>query len=95
MLALFLQGGLGYTPLESGLTASAYAVGVTVAAPIAGRLLPRFGARVLLAGLALFTVGVGRGRSDRGAGRRPDLGRPGWRCCCSCRCWWPAPVAAA
>ena len=58
VLALFLQGGLGYTPLESGLTASAYAVGVTVAAPIAGRLLPRFGARVLLAGLALFTVGV-------------------------------------
>ena len=58
VLALFLQGGLGYTPLQSGLTASAYAIGVTVAAPIAGRLLPRFGARVLLAGLVLFTVGV-------------------------------------
>jgi MFS family permease len=58
VLALFLQGGLGYTPLASGLTASAYAVGVTVAAPIAGRMLPRFGARVLLGGLVLFTVGV-------------------------------------
>jgi EmrB/QacA subfamily drug resistance transporter len=58
VLALFLQGGLGYTPLQSGLTASAYAVGVTVAAPVAGRLLPRFGARVLLAGMVLFTVGV-------------------------------------
>ena len=58
VLALFLQGGLGYTPLQSGLTASAFAVGVTVAAPIAGRLLPRLGARVLLGGLVLFTVGV-------------------------------------
>ena len=58
VLALFLQGGLGYTPLQSGLTASAFAIGVTVAAPVAGRMLPRFGARVLLAGLVLFTVGV-------------------------------------
>ena len=58
VLALFLQGGLGYTPLESGLTASAFAVGVTVASPIAGRLLPRLGARVLIGGLVLFTVGV-------------------------------------
>ena len=58
VLALFLQDGLGFTPLESGLTASAYAVGVTVAAPVAGQLLPRAGSRVLLAGLALFTTGV-------------------------------------
>jgi EmrB/QacA subfamily drug resistance transporter len=58
VLALFLQEGLGYTPLQSGLTASAYAVGVTVASPVAGRLLPRLGARVLLGGLVLFTVGV-------------------------------------
>jgi EmrB/QacA subfamily drug resistance transporter len=58
VLALFLQGGLGYTPLRSGLTASAFAVGVAVAAPIAGRMLPRLGARVLVGGLVLFTVGV-------------------------------------
>jgi EmrB/QacA subfamily drug resistance transporter len=58
VLALFLQGGLGYTPLQSGLTASAFAVGVTVASPIAGRMLPRLGARVLIGGLVLFTVGV-------------------------------------
>ena len=31
---------------------------MTVAAPIAGRLLTRLGARVLVAGLVLFTVGV-------------------------------------
>ena len=58
VLALFLQEGLGFSPLQSGLTASAYAVGVTVAAPLAGRQLARFGARVLVAGLILFTVGV-------------------------------------
>ena len=58
VLALFLQEGLGFSPLHSGLTASAYAVGVTVASPVAGRLVPRQGARVLVAGLVLFTVGV-------------------------------------
>jgi EmrB/QacA subfamily drug resistance transporter len=61
VLALFLQEGLGFTPLASGLTASAYAVGVTVASPIAGRLLPRLGSRVLVAGLVLFTTGVAAG----------------------------------
>lgn len=58
VLALFLQDGLGYSALHSGLTASAFAVGATVAAPLAGRLLPRFGQRVLVAGLAFFGVGV-------------------------------------
>ncbi|MGZ4625360.1 MAG: MFS transporter [Kineosporiaceae bacterium] len=58
VLALFLQDGLGYSALHSGLTASAYAVGATVAAPIAGRLLLRHGQRVLVAGLGLFTIGV-------------------------------------
>ena len=58
VLALFLQDGLGYSALHSGLTASAYAVGATVAAPIAGRLLRRLGQRVLVGGLAFFGVGV-------------------------------------
>jgi EmrB/QacA subfamily drug resistance transporter len=59
VLALFLQSGLGFSPLESGLAASTYAVGVTIASPVAGRLLPRLGSRVLVAGLVLFTTGVG------------------------------------
>src|SRR4051794_33577824 len=58
VLALFLQDGLGYSALHSGLTASAYAVGATVAATVAGRLLPRLGQRVLVGGLACFGVGV-------------------------------------
>jgi MFS family permease len=61
VLALFLQDGLGYSALHSGLTASAYAVGATVAAPLAGRLLARLGQRVLVGGLALFGVGVAAG----------------------------------
>jgi MFS family permease len=58
VLALFLQEGLGYSALHSGLTASAYAVGATLAAPIAGWLLPRLGQRVLVGGLVLFGTGV-------------------------------------
>jgi EmrB/QacA subfamily drug resistance transporter len=58
VLALFLQEGLGFSALHSGLVASAYAAGATLAAPAAGRLLPRFGQRVLVAGIAFFTVGV-------------------------------------
>ena len=59
VLALFLQDGLGFSALHSGLTASAYAIGVVLSAPIAGRLLPRLGQKVLIAALVLFGVGVG------------------------------------
>jgi EmrB/QacA subfamily drug resistance transporter len=58
VLALFLQDGLGFSPLQSGGTATAYAVGAAVSAPVAGRLLYRFGQRVLVAALVLFTVGI-------------------------------------
>jgi EmrB/QacA subfamily drug resistance transporter len=58
VLAFFLQDGLGYSPLHAGATASAFAVGATLAAPVAGRLLPRFGSRVLVAGLLSFAVGT-------------------------------------
>jgi hypothetical protein len=58
VLALFLQEGLGFSALHSGLTASAYALGVVVSAPIAGRLLPRYGQKVLIAALVFFGVGV-------------------------------------
>ena len=58
VLALFLQNGLGFSPLQSGLTASAYAIGVTIAAPVAGRLLTRAGHKVLVGALVLFGLGV-------------------------------------
>jgi MFS family permease len=58
VLAFFLQDGLGFSALHAGATASAFAVGATVAAPLAGRLLPRLGSRVLVAGLLSFAVGT-------------------------------------
>jgi EmrB/QacA subfamily drug resistance transporter len=58
VLALFLQEGLGFTPLESGLAASSYAVGAALSAPIGGWLVPRLGQRLLVGALGLFTVGV-------------------------------------
>ena len=58
VLALFLQEGLGYSPLQSGLTASSYAVGAALSAPVGGRLVARLGQRVLVVALGLFLVGV-------------------------------------
>jgi MFS family permease len=58
ILALFLQEGLGFSPLQSGVTASAYAVGAAISAPIGGQLIGRLGRRVLVGALVLFTVGV-------------------------------------
>jgi EmrB/QacA subfamily drug resistance transporter len=70
VLALFLQDGLAFSALHSGMTASAYAVGVVVSAPIAGRLLPRLGQKVLIGALVLFGVGVAAAAlvADRAAG---------------------------
>ncbi len=59
VLALFLQEGLGYSPLESGLTASAFAVGAGFAAPIAGRLVTRMGRTLIMIAIGVFAVGVG------------------------------------
>ena len=59
VLALFLQEGLGFSPLQSGLAASSYAVGAALSAPVGGRLVPRLGQRVLVGALGLFTLGVG------------------------------------
>jgi EmrB/QacA subfamily drug resistance transporter len=58
VLALFLQEGLGFSALHSGLTASAYAIGSAVSAPISGRLVTRMGRQVVVGGLVLFGLGV-------------------------------------
>jgi len=59
VLALYLQDGLGRTPLASGLTASAYAIGAGVSAPVAGRFVARLGRRLIVTALVLFVTGVG------------------------------------
>lgn len=58
VLSLFLQEGLGFSALRSGLTASTFAVGAAVSALVGGRLVNRYGGRLLVGALGLFVVGV-------------------------------------
>ena len=59
VISLLLQGGFGFSPLESGLTNTPFSVGVLIASAIAGR----FGANYLRARLAgagaLLAGGIG------------------------------------
>lgn len=57
--ALFLQTGLGFSPLESGLTVAPFSVGSAVSAVIAGRLVARWGRRVTVFGLSTVALGLG------------------------------------
>ena len=55
---LYMQVGLGWTPLHAGLTAVSFALGAAPAAGISVELLtPRFGRRVLMAGALLNAIG--------------------------------------
>jgi len=58
VLALFLQDGLDYSPLRSGLTVTPFALGVAVSAVIAGRLVSRFGRWLTVCGLTAMVVGM-------------------------------------
>jgi EmrB/QacA subfamily drug resistance transporter len=57
VLALYLQDGLGFSALQSGLTVTPFAVGSAVASITAGRLVARFGRRVTVFGLVLVALG--------------------------------------
>ena len=62
VLALFLQDGLGFSPLHSGLTASAYAVGAAMlGARSPAGCCPGCGRGCWSARLVLFGVGVAAG----------------------------------
>lgn len=58
VLTLTLQQGLGYTPLEAGLTQLSFAIGSAVASVAGGRLINRFGRLVPAVGVALTMVGL-------------------------------------
>jgi EmrB/QacA subfamily drug resistance transporter len=58
VFAMFFQQGLGYTPLQSGLSVTPFALGSAVAAAVAGRLVPRFGRRLTVTGLSMVAVGL-------------------------------------
>jgi len=59
VLTLFLQTGLGFTPLHAGLTFLPFSAGLLVASGAAARLTPRFGRGVIMAGALITAAGMG------------------------------------
>lgn len=58
VFAIYFQSGLGYTPLQSGLSVTSFALGSAVSAVVGGRLVERFGRALTVAGLALAVAGL-------------------------------------
>ncbi len=58
VLTLFLQLGLGFTPLHAGLTFLPFSAGVLVSSGAAARLAPRFGRGVTMAGALIIAAGM-------------------------------------
>jgi EmrB/QacA subfamily drug resistance transporter len=58
ILTLFLQLGLGFTPLHAGLTFLPFSAGVLAASGAAARLAPRFGRAVTMAGALIIAGGM-------------------------------------
>jgi EmrB/QacA subfamily drug resistance transporter len=58
-MTIFLQGVLGFTPIRAGLTMIPMSVMIMFAAPFAGRLTDRIGARwIMVTGGSLMGVGI-------------------------------------
>lgn len=58
VLALYFQRGLGYSPLYAGLSMTPFAVGSAVSAVVGGRLVNRFGRRLVAIGLCGALLGL-------------------------------------
>jgi EmrB/QacA subfamily drug resistance transporter len=57
VLTLLLQFGLGYSALLAGVVTLPFAIGSGVAAGVSGRVVHRFGRRLVLIGLGLVVIG--------------------------------------
>jgi EmrB/QacA subfamily drug resistance transporter len=58
-MTLFLQQVLGFSPIRAGLTLTPMSAMILVAAPLAGRLTDRIGARwILVGGTGLMAIGI-------------------------------------
>ncbi|CAA9571242.1 MAG: Uncharacterized MFS-type transporter [uncultured Thermomicrobiales bacterium] len=69
ILALYLQIGLGFSPLTAGLIFTPDAVGFFLAATLSARLAPKLGSRLLILGVGLRIVGLALAiLAARGAG---------------------------
>ena len=58
VLSVYLQEGLGFSPLGAGLLLMPFAVGSAISSPLAGRIVPRFGRRLTVIALAVTMTGV-------------------------------------
>ncbi len=58
VLALYFQNGLGYTPLQSGLAVTSFALGSAASAAVGGRLVERFGRLLTVTGLSMVVGGL-------------------------------------
>ena len=58
VLTLFLQLGLGFTPLHAGLSFLPFSLGVLVSSGAAARLAPRFGRGVTMTGALVIAAGM-------------------------------------
>ena len=88
--AIYFQTGLGYTPLQSGLTVTSFALGSAASAVVGGRLVARLGRQLTVLGLGLVAVGLDR--RPRGSCCSPRPPRPGPRR--RRPCWSPGSAAA-
>ncbi|MEU1733302.1 DHA2 family efflux MFS transporter permease subunit [Streptosporangium sp. NPDC020145] len=58
ILTIYLQNGLGYSPLEAGLASTSFAAGSAVASMLGGRVTVRFGRPLVVAGLVMVVIGL-------------------------------------
>jgi EmrB/QacA subfamily drug resistance transporter len=59
VFGLYVQAGLGYSPLHAGLTFAPWALGIAIGAGVAGAVLTaRYGRRVIHSGLLVMAAGL-------------------------------------
>ncbi|GAA3102895.1 MFS transporter [Streptosporangium carneum] len=58
ILTIYLQNGLGYSPLEAGLASTPFAAGSALSSVLGGRVVTRFGRPLVAAGLVLVALGL-------------------------------------
>lgn len=58
VLALFFQHGMGYSALQAGLSLTPFALGSSVSSALGGRLVHRFGRKLVVIGLVAALAGL-------------------------------------
>nr|WP_275404046.1 MFS transporter [Pseudonocardia acidicola] len=58
VLAMYFQFGLGYSALRSGLAVTPFALGAALSSMVSGRLVPRLGRWLTVAGLTVVAAGL-------------------------------------